>query len=277
METNVILEKILNMNAALKAQHPYVLSVSKCLGYVQPKFDQEGMAMKCYKKDFNNPEGKYYQMTVEDILKAWKDKAQESLKYGSMLDDYVHLAISEPSESAMSAWKTLHNYDGDERLQVNCTGFDNFHQQVLAKTNYKVVGNEIPMYTQTPDGRFINGRLDCLLYDDVNNKLLVIDWKTTETITTENQFEEMTGPLYMMDNCNINVYTLQTFMYKKALAETYGIVDMDNIDTMICQITKTDDGKNYHVWTPAFEFNNELLNKVIDYSYFKSQKSSFRR
>ena len=67
---------------------------------------------------------------------------------------------------------------------------------------------------------------------------MVVDWKTSDSIDKENKWEKMLGPLYDYDACNLNEYTVQVQMYKKALCETYGISTPDKVDTYICQFSK---------------------------------------
>ena len=59
-------------------------SISTILSMLQEPFDQKGVAEKTFNKRFNDPTSEYYQMTVEEIIEKWEDKAATSRRYGKM-------------------------------------------------------------------------------------------------------------------------------------------------------------------------------------------------
>ena len=81
----------------------------------------------------------------------------------------------------------------------------------------------------------------------------------------------MLGPLYDYDACNLNEYTVQVQMYKKALCETYGISTPDKVDTYICQFSKevNPNGNYYMLHKPGFDYSSERLDNVIEFAYKK--------
>ena len=112
-----------------------------------------------------------------------------------------------------------------------------------------------------------------MFYSEKLNKFLVIDWKTSGSIDKENKWEKMFGPLYDKDACNLNEYTIQIQMYKKALSEVYEIAPPENIDVYICQfsINQNDTGTNFLLYKEGFEYNSFLLDNVIEFAYKKSR------
>lgn len=250
------------------------LSVSKCLGYLQNPFDQDSVAQKCFEKGFNNPDDKYYQMTKEDILKAWNDKSATSCRYGSLLDSYIGLNLYNKAKE-LEDWKLDNSYDYDKRLKGLCDGFDQFYSNLLTNTDYQYHSREEKMFIISKEtGNIINGRFDCLFYSPLKDRYLLIDWKSSGSIESSNKWEKLLGPCFDLDACNGNTYTIQTQFYKKALSETYKLTTSDKIDTMVCQmsIEPNEYGKHYHIYAPFIKYDSDLLDKIIDFAYKKSIK-----
>lgn len=266
-----IIEKIKEKNTTIRQEQGKTMSVSKCIGYCHKEFNSESIAKKCYDKGFDDPNSKYYQMDVTSILESWEAKASESRRYGSLLDSYVDLIINK-KDKELECWKLDNSYDYDMRLHNLCDGFDQFYKNLSEKTDYKYVDREIPMFIKSNKiNEYINGRLDCLFYSESLNKYLIIDWKTNEKIDKSNSFEKMLGPLYNKDACNLNEYSIQVFMYKKALAETYELAESNNIDVYICQfLTSPNENKlNYMLHKPIFDYDSILLDNIIEFCYKK--------
>ena len=97
-----------------------IISVSKMEEFLCEKFDAEAMAATCAKKGAENPDYKYAGMTAEEILNMWTSKADESKRYGSLLDDYT-MHRFEGSEDELEMWKLDNNFDYDDRLNNNFT------------------------------------------------------------------------------------------------------------------------------------------------------------
>lgn len=258
-----IKEIIKNKNIELYKSHKYTLSVTGCTGYIKKEFEKEKIAAKKSQKEFNNPESEYYQMTAEQIISKWEEKGRVSCKYGTLLDEYIELKLNNKLTD-IDLWKLDNNYDYDDRLQSNCIAFDNFLTNIQSKTDYEYVTREEKMYVISKDEyNVLNGRFDCLFYSKSLNKYVIIDWKSTAVIETQNNFKEkLLGPLFNYDACNANEYTIQLQMYKKALVETYGITNADNIDIFICQLHD----KNYKLYKQNIEYNSDLLDKVINFA-----------
>lgn len=249
------------------------LSVSKCLTYVKPEFDQQAKAESCSQKGFNDPNSQYYQKTPDDIIKMWTDKSDTSKHYGSLLDDYIGMILNK-LDKELAIWKLDHGFDYDDRLQNICKGFDQFYTLLSSNTDYQYVTRELSMYILSQDTQNpIVGRFDCLFYSQSLNKFMIVDWKTTEKIPSSSSFGKMLGPCFKLDDCKHNEYTIQTHFYKKALNETYSIADYNNIDCYICQMLQTPDnnGKNFFLHKENFAFDTKLLNKIIDHGFKKMQ------
>lgn len=272
---NNIKEKIKAKNKEIEATlKSKTLSVSKVIGYLHKEFDREGVAKKCFEKGFDDPNSKYYKMTAQQIVESWERKASESRMYGSLMDSYIGTFLNE-SEN-LETWKLDNNYDYDPRIHGLCDGFDQFYKIISEKTDYKYVCREEKMYIKSnKTGEWINGRFDCLFYSEKLNKYLVIDWKTNGDLSRENKWEKMFGPLYDKDACDLNEYTIQVQMYKKALSEVYELSSPENIDVYICQflIEPNELGNRYQLHSQGFDYDSKKLDDIIEFAYKKMESS----
>lgn len=259
-----IKEIIENINLTLKNEFKKTLSVSKLNEYIKEPFDDVAKAEECYQKGLLNPAYKYAGMTVNDILTLWRNKANESKYYGNLLDNYADLYLN--NDNTLNEWKITNNFDSDIRLKSTCTGVTQFYNNILEKTNYRYVAREIPLYYQYKDYK-INGRLDLLLYDENTDAYIIIDWKTTENITTKNYFNSfLLGPASYLDECDMNLYTIQLHIYKLALVNTYKLTTPDKISVYVCNLLRKPYNDNYYkLYGQNFTYNEDLLNTFIEY------------
>lgn len=271
MSNDIVINIIKDTNKKLYDPVNRPLSVSKCLELIKEEFNQLEVAQNTYKKNFDNPDSIYYQKTVDQIIGMWEAKAATSRFYGSSLDDYIGMVLTE--DKKLPLWKLDHNFNDDKRLNGICTGFDQYIKVLTEKTNYRYMAREMTMYIKSNSGNMIRGRFDCLFYDPVNERYLIIDWKNTEKINDKNNYRKrMFGPCYHLDDCNLNEYTLQTHFYKKALCETYKLTTYDKVDCYICQMLPEamQNGQHFLLHKQNFAFDTEFLDKVIDYCTLKN-------
>jgi len=267
---NTIIKIIEEKNKQLKDIFKGSLSVSKlCNQYIKEPFDDVGMAEMCAKKGELDPNYKYAGMTAEQILNQWHEKSERSKYYGRMLDDYSGMILDNNAEE-LEQWKIDKHFDDDKLLNCFCNGFLQFYDFITSKTNYKYIGRELPLYLQTPNGDKINGRLDNLFYDENTNAFIIIDYKTTEHIKTKNYNQKLLDPASMLDDCDMNLYTIQLHIYKKALVETYNLTTYDKISVYVCNLLREPlNDVYYKLYSQNFLFNTYLLNSFIEYSNSK--------
>ena len=271
------MDKINFDNTNINKQLP-VLSVSTCLSLLSKPFDKDKVVNLTYNKHFNNPESKYYQKSKDEIIQMWEDKAAESCRYGSMLDDYIGINLTGNSDD-LELWKLDNDYDGDERLHNNCDSFDNFISQFLSD-DIKFVDREKTLYLPYEvNGKvegYFKGRFDALFYNNKLNKYIIVDWKSSAAIDSSNRWEKLLGPCKNLDSCNHNTYTLQGYFYKTALLNSYLPKDItvDNVDFIIVQlpghILENNDNKNFKVYTPAFEYNKDYIINMLNFAWKKN-------
>ena len=248
------------------------LSISAIIGMITEPFDSEGVAQKTYNKHFSNPESQYYQMTVEQILESWAAKGQESLRYGRLNDEYIGLVL-EGTEDEIELFKLDHDADGDERLGNQILSFNQFIENLPEHIKY--VTREKTLYYKI-NNTVLNGRFDALFYDAARNKYIIVDWKTSGTVDTEgNQWtSNLLGPAKCFPNLNWYIYTIQVYFYKMALLQSGILPEVtspDQIEVMIVNLPgrQFDDGKYYKEYYNAFEYDEDKLKGIFEFSIKK--------
>ena len=71
----------------------------------------------------------------------------------------------------------------------------------------------------------------------------------------------------MLDECDMNTYTIQLHIYKKALVETYGLSSYDKISVYVCNLLRqpNEQGLNFKLFKQNFDFDVNRLNTFIDF------------
>lgn len=253
------------------------ISITECLNMLETPFDKEGVAQKTYEKNFNNPESKYYQMTVEQIIEAWEEKGAESCKYGSLLDDYIG-NIFTGTDKTLELWKLDNGYEWDQRLNNLCKSFDEFYNILNKSGNTIFIDREKTVYYKYGN-YMIKGRLDALFYNIKTKKWIIVDWKSSGTIDIipTRWTKKMLGPLYNYPQLNYYRYTLQLHYYKKALLESGYLpsdVKADDIEVMIVSLPGHEvegSGFFYKIYKEAFPYNGALLDNLFKFAIQKKQ------
>lgn len=157
------------------------------------------------------------QARVQTILDSWKQKNQTSTKRGT----FFHIAKERASlenglEKNAFDGKEYKVFDKKLKVEVNEALVDNlfdledgFYSELLIWNHkYKLAGQ--------PDRVFIT-TIDDIRYFDLE------DFKTNETIKTENTYQNMKKPVTHLQDCNWNHYRLQLSCYAWIL-EQFGFV-----------------------------------------------------
>lgn len=274
MEQNSTLFNNSQNSALYNSGKPYI-SISQVLGLLQEPFDQKGVAQKTYDKNFNDPESKYYQMTVEQIMEAWSAKGAESCHYGNLLDDYIGLNLTKTSDE-LELWKLDNNYDYDSRLLEHCKGFDDFYKLLTASGDMVFVTREKTVYLDMGDF-LIKGRFDALFYNKRTKKFVIIDWKSSGNIdkTPTKWTKKLFGPCGNFPALNYYTYTLQLYFYKKTLVQMGYLPEGTSLDDVTVMIVNLPDhfieeaNSHYQTHNAAFKYDDDLLNKTFTFAFKK--------
>lgn len=275
MTREEILQRIEQTNAAQfeALDGRQIISVSSVKEYIKTPFDKEKVAATCAVKGAENPDYKYAGMTAEEIIASWEAKADESKRYGTMLDEYTEKVFG-GDQQELDIWKLDNNFDYDARLSANCRGFDEFWNDLQAY-GYEYVGREIKVYGQTQSGNnVVTGRIDCLFRHKINGKLFVVDWKTSEEIKTSSFGKKMKGPAFLYDDCELGEYTFQIQVYKNNLVYTYRLDTEENVNCCIVNLLRSADaktGKYYKIYGECLPFSHKTIDDIVDFAIKKRE------
>ena len=264
-----------------------VISVSKIKTLIVPKFDGETVAAGLESRYFNDPTSKYYQRTKETILESWADKGAESKEYGKLLDSTVEQILEIQDEEEFEMFILDNNYEYDERFAEIVDTFMKFYTDLFNKGYIEYVGREIPVYYNNPGNDLsVIGRIDALFYNRKANKWMIIDWKSDEKIKTDvNCYtERCLGPAKSLYNLSWYLYTIQLHTYKAALLQNYlpEGTKPEDVEVYICNIPQkpyqdendlVKNNHNYKLFGEAFNYDEELLNKIYVFSMKKDKLS----
>lgn len=255
---NDILKIINEKNNSIKKEKR--ISVSSIIHNISNEFDKELQSQRCFEKYYNDPNSKYYNKTKDDILKLWEEKSTIGKTNGSLLDKFIDFYTKQLYSDNFDENNIYNFLDAEEYHQSiynKCLNFKLFYENYIIKNNINFIGNEIWMID---DINNVIGRLDALfMYKD---ELLVIDWKQNETISIDNKFQHLLGPLNMYDDCDLNKYTIQVYLYKFILSNIYKFNNI--IVTRIIQLL--DNGTKYKIFKPIIPYSDNLVIDIINYS-----------
>ena len=68
----------------------------------------------------------------------------------------------------------------------------------------------------------IAGSIDCVMRDERDGQLVLVDWKRSKEIKMSNRYEQGHGPFAHLDHCNYHHYSLQLNFYRHVLEKWYG-------------------------------------------------------
>lgn len=235
-------------------------SVSKIVEAMHAPFDKEGVANKTFSKYFNDPNSKYYHMSVQEIIDSWNAKAELGRNNGKILDTYIGMILeNHESKDILEKYKTSLS----EIVVTNkCNIFDKFYKENV-ENKLEYVTREQILHDETTG---VVGRFDALfLKNDAKlpsvKNLLLIDWKNTEKIETSNLYNKLKGPLYKYDDCELNRYTIQLYIYVYILRKVYHLTDI-RIIPLLVQIGSVE----YAIYAPQIPYSDELVSDIISFA-----------
>lgn len=235
-------------------------SVSKIVEAMHAPFDKEGVANKTFSKYFNDPNSKYYHMSVQEIIDSWNAKAELGRNNGKILDTYIGMILeNHESKDILEKYKSSLS----EIVATNkCNIFDKFYKENV-ENKLEYVTREQILHDETNG---VVGRFDALfLKNDAKlpgvQNLLLIDWKNTEKIETSNLYNKLKGPLYKYDDCELNRYTIQLYIYVYILRKIYHLTDI-RIIPLLVQIGSVE----YAIYAPQIPYSDELVSDIISFA-----------
>lgn len=192
-----------------------LISVTTLLHEYQEPFDEEYWSQK---------KGEEYNIPPDNIKYLWQFINEKGTGKGSIIHDYTeNLFLNKifpyPKE------KIINNFGFDPILkeyEITKRHVDQFYKDSFGKLI--PIRPEFVVY----DDEFkIGGMIDMLFYNLKTRKFQLFDWKTNKKFTTENNFQRLLGKLSHLEDCDLEIYSLQLQMYKYII-EKYTSIKLDD-------------------------------------------------
>ena len=179
------------------------VSVTTLIHHNFPSFNADLVIDKMMKSR-NWPSSKYFGRTKEDIKSGWEASGEEASRLGTLMHADVERFLNEeqvlnPDSKEFSHFKLF--WGEFQRTYPTFTPY---------RTEWLVYDEE----------NKVAGSIDCVLTNP-EGQLLLLDWKRSKEIKTENRYEKGLGPFAHLDHCNFWHYSLQLNIYRHILETKY--------------------------------------------------------
>jgi len=203
-----------------------LISVTTLLHKYEEEFDEDYWAE--YKAN-------QYGLTPKEVKFAWRFINKKGTIKGSAIHDYAENKFQN-KEFTYPKQLILNEFGFDpvwNEYQITKKHVDKFYNDVQGKLI--PIRTEFVVYDKES---LIAGMLDILFYNVKTKEFQIWDWKTNKKFSKENNERHFLNELYTIENCDLEIYSLQLEMYKQIIEKNTGIKL----------------GKSYIVW---FSHNNE--------------------
>ncbi len=216
-----------------------LISVTTLIHEYQEVFDEE------YWSDYKSIEYKIDQSLVK---RGWNFINKKGTLNGSIVHDYAENLFQNkifeyPKELILNEFGFDPIWDEFLITKEHVDKFysDSFDKLIPIRTEFVVYDKE----------SLIGGMLDMLFYNKKYDELQIFDWKTNKSFSLSNSDRYLKNELQTIEDCDLNIYSLQLGIYKYIIEKNVGIKL----------------GDSYIVW---FSHNNPTYKiiKVKDLSYF---------
>ena len=207
-----------------------LMCVSNMTHQFQEHFDPDVQAPLTYERNYDNPESKYYHMTVDEIKKAWEKNSKHACQHGTERHEFsesiFHFMVGE-YDRILPEFK--------DRLMKDEDGRDYFlavkAKEIAAGKVYMDMPDcLIPILAETKVYNIekeyaYSGTFDILFYYNalLNHKpltdsgLYVLDWKTNADLFKNFAGKTLLPPFDEMLDMPKSMYILQLNSYQMAL------------------------------------------------------------
>lgn len=188
-----------------------LISVTTLIGKYHEVFDED---------HWSNYKANQYNLTPEEVLRAWKFINRKGTIKGSAIHDYAeNLFQNKKFEYPL---QTIINEFGFDPVwneyEITKKHVDKFYNDVHGKL--------IPIRTEMvvyDEESLIAGMLDMLFYNVKWNVFQIYDWKTNKKFSREEKERHFIGDLCIIEDCDLETYSLQLSLYKYIIEKNTGI------------------------------------------------------
>lgn len=189
-----------------------------------------------FKEDYwSNYKAEEYSLSQREVLRAWEFINKKGTIKGSAIHDYAENLFQNKI------------FPYPKQLILDEFGFDPVLPEYLITKKHvdnfysDVKGKLIPIRTEMilyDSESLIGGMLDILFYNVRMKEFQIWDWKTNKKFDKEMKSRHFQDKLYMLEDSDLEIYSLQLAMYKLIIEKNTGMKL----------------GKSYVVW---FSHNND--------------------
>lgn len=171
-------------------------SVTTVIKEVVPVFDKDAVSKKCAEKDG---------VTQEEILERWAESSLSALAKGSATHAYIEDLVQGRADPVVECINDL----------AEIRAFKKGWGRLESEFGAKIVKQEM-MIGDAELG--IAGTVDAIvLFRQPEQYFSIFDWKTGKKFESSNRFRKLLPPFDDLDDCHLNIYSLQTSLYRLML------------------------------------------------------------
>jgi hypothetical protein len=188
-----------------------LISVTTLIGKYHEPFDEDYWSG--YKATEHN-------LTPEEVLRAWKFINRKGTIKGSAIHDYAE-NLFQNKEFEYPQQMILNEFGFDpvwSEYQITKKHVDKFYSEVQGKLI--PIKTEMVVYDRET---LIGGMLDILFYNVKMKEFQIWDWKTNKKFDKENKERYLLGNLCTIEDCDLEIYSLQLEMYKQIIEKNVPI------------------------------------------------------
>src|SRR5258708_29054911 len=183
------------------------LSVTTLIHNYFNHFDADSCITKMMKSR-NWINSKYHGMTADEIKFKWDKEGKESSSLGTKMHYNIEQFLN-----------GINVKDDSIEFKFFLKFWDDFNakypQFIINRTEALVFYENFGK-----DHVTLCGSIDCMLHDEDDN-IIILDWKRSKEIKTENRYQHGYYPFNTMPDTNFSHYTLQLNIYRHILESKY--------------------------------------------------------
>jgi hypothetical protein len=202
-----------------------LISVTTLIHQYQEEFQEDFWA---------DIKGRQHDLTPNQVKRAWQFINKKGTIKGSAIHDYAE-NLFQNKEFEYPLQTILNQFGFDPVLpeyMISKQHVDKFYNDVRGKLI--PIRTEFVVYDRES---LIGGMLDMLFYNVKAREFQIWDWKTNKKFDREEKSRHLLNELCMIEDCDLELYSLQLELYKYIIEKNTGIKL----------------GKSYIVW---FSHNN---------------------
>jgi len=197
---------------------------------------------------WSNYKAEEYALTQKEVLRGWEFINKKGTMKGSAIHDYAECLFQNKV------------FPYPEQLMLDEFGFDPVWEEYkitkkhVDKFYNDVQGKLIPIRTEMvvyDRESLIGGMVDMLFYNKRAKCFQIWDWKTNKKFDKEMKSRHLKDKLYMLEESDLELYSLQLAMYKHIIEKNTGLKL----------------GQSYVVWFSHNNDNYEII-KCKDREYY---------